>query len=135
MKDRHRALYDYLLAKGDNYTLQHQVASDLYEHYGNGECYFELKQYHNTAERCHLSQDIADINISPEFEKIIISSPKGIKLANEAEFFRYIENQRKSTLRKLSRIYKMAKKGGLHNQMDFGGHIVESFLENLPETP
>jgi hypothetical protein len=29
----------------------------------------------------------------------------------------------------------MAKKGNRHNQMDFGGHTVESFLENLPETP
>lgn len=134
MNERQKALYKYLLKKGDIYTLQHNVASDLYKYYGNGECYFDIEKYHDSRERFILSQDIADMNQNPKFEKIIISSSKGIKLANEAEHNRYIKSQYNSAIRKLARIYKMAKKGNANGQIDFGGHTVESFLENLPET-
>ena len=132
--NRQRALYEYLETAGDNWTSQVQVARDLYEHFGNGECCLEPKEYHNTTERLELSQTISKVNFSPEFEKIIISSSKGIKLANEEEFDRYIKGQYKSAIRKLARVYAMAKKGNRNGQIDFGGHTVEAFLENLPET-
>ena len=132
--NRQRALYEYLETAGDNWTSQVQVARDLFEHFGNGECCLEPKDYHNTTERLELSQTISKVNFSPEFEKIIISSSKGIKLANEEEFDRYIKSQYKSAIRKLARVYAMAKKGNRNGQIDFGGHTVEAFLENLPET-
>lgn len=131
--NRQRALYEYLSEVGDNWTPQVQVARDLYEHFGNAECCLEPKEYHDSTERLFLSRCISEINFSPEFEKIIISSSKGIKLANEEEFDRYIKGQYKSAIRKLARVYAMAKKGNRHGQIDFGGHTVESFLENLPE--
>ncbi len=133
--NRQRALYEYLENKGDTWTSQVQVARDLYEHFGNAECCLEPKEYHDSTERLQLSQTISDINFSNEFEKIVISSSKGIKLANEEEFDRYIKGQYKSAIRKLARVYAMAKKGNRDGQIDFGGHTVESFLENLPETP
>lgn len=131
MKDRQIALYEYLLNKVDKYTPQVEVARDLYEHYGNGECCLAPELFHDTTERHFISDDIASINESADFEKIIISCGKGVKIANEDEFDRYIKNQYKATLRKLSRIYKMAKKGNRHNQMDFGGHTVEAFLAGI----
>jgi hypothetical protein len=134
MKDKQRALYEYLKTAGDNWTSQVQVARDLYEHFGNGECCLAPEKYHDSTERLFLSRTISEINFSSEFEKIIISSSKGIKLANEEEFDRYIKGQYKSAIRKLARVYAMAKKGNHHGQIDFGGHTVESFLENLPET-
>ncbi len=134
MKERQIALYEYLETAGDKWTSQVQVARDLYEHFGNAECCLEPKEYHDSTERTFLSRCISDINFSNEFEKIIISSSKGIKLANEEEFDRYVKGQYKSAIRKLARVYAMAKKGNRHNQMDFGGHTVESFLQNLPET-
>ena len=133
--NKHKALYEYLESVGDNWTPQSQVARDLYEHFGNGECCLFPEEYHNTTERLELSQTISHINFSPEFEKIIISSSKGIKLANEEEHRIYVKSLHKSALRKLARVYAMAKKGNLNGQIDFGGHTVESFLENLPETP
>lgn len=133
MNGRNIALYNYLLENGDKWVSQAQVARDLFELFGNGECFFEPKDYHETPERKLLGKAIAEINSNQSFEKIIISSCKGIKLANEAEFDRYIKSQYSATIRKLSRIYKMAKKGNRHNQIDFGGHTVESFLQNLPE--
>lgn len=134
MNEKQRALYVYLLAIGDEWVSEAEVARDLYEHFGNAESYFNPEDYHNTTARRYLTDTVRLINVNPEFEKIIISSSKGIKIANESEFYQYIESQRKATLRKLSRIYRMAKKGGLHNQMDFGGHTVEAFLDKFPET-
>ena len=135
MNERQRILYEYLESRGNHYTFQSEIARDLYAEYGNAECCLEPKEYHNTTERLELSQTISKVNFSPEFEKIIISSSKGIKLANEEEFDRYIKGQYKSAIRKLARVYAMAKKGNRNGQIDFGGHTVESFLENLPETP
>lgn len=134
MSERQKALYEYLVSKNGEWVTHADLARELYRFYGNAECCLEPKDFHNTTERLMILNDCREINLSPDFEKIIIGGNKGIKLANEAEFYRYIESQRKSTLRKLARIYKMAKKGSLHNQMDFGGHTVEAFLENLPET-
>lgn len=131
MSRLHKALYDYLLEKANNWTSQVQVARDLFEEFGNGEAFLEPKSYHDSTERSMLSLTIQEININPNFEKIIISSSKGIKLANEEEFDRYISNQYKATIRKLSRIYKMAKKGNRDGQIDFGGHTVEAFLEGI----
>ena len=134
METKHEALYKYLEEKGDVWSPQVQVARDLYEHFGNGECYFVPAEYHDSHERHIMSQIISEINLSPDFEKIIISSSKGIKLANEEEFDRFIKSQYKSAIRKLARVYAMAKKGNRHNQIDFGGHTVEAFLEKFPET-
>jgi hypothetical protein len=133
--NRQKALYEYLMEVGDEWVSQVQVARDLYEYFGNAECCLEPKEFHDTTERVELSKTISQINFSSEFEKIVISSSKGIKLANEEEFDRYIKGQYKSAICKLARVYTMAKKGNRHKQMDFGGHTVESFLENLPETP
>ena len=135
MTNRQIALYEYLLERGNEYTPQAQIARDLYEYYGNGECCLEPKDYHNTYERLWILEDIREINLSQEFEKLIISNCKGVKIATEEEFDKYIKNQYNSTIRKLSRIYKMAKKGNRDKQMDFGGNTVESFLENIPENP
>ena len=134
MNIRQKALYQYLLQRGENWTTHVQIARELYREYGNAECCLEPKSYHNTTERSYISDDIRAINISPYSEKIIISNKKGVKLANETEFEDYIKNQYNATLRKLSRIYKMAKKGNRNGQIDFGGHTVEAFLEKLPET-
>ena len=133
MNARHYKLYEYLYENEGEYIPQHQVARDLFEYYGNGECCIEPKDYHNTWERVQITKDIREINDSQTFEKIIISNSKGIKLATEEEFNAFIKRQYNSAIRKLARIYRMAKKGNRHNQIDFGGHTVEAFLEKLPE--
>lgn len=129
MNKRQKALYEFLLKRGGEYTTQADVAYALPEYYGNGECYFAQGDFHNTAERFHLSRDIREINLSPDFDKIIISNANGIKIADEAEFDRYIDSQFNSALRRLARISRIAKKGGRHKQIDLNGHTFESFLE------
>lgn len=134
MEHRHRALYEYLLDKGDVWTPQDEVARDLYEYFGNGQAYFVPKEYHDTLERQVLSKTIAEINETFEYEKIIISSCKGIKLANEEEFVRYIKNHYRSIFKKLKRIRIMEKKGNANGQINFNGDEVEAFLNNFEKT-
>lgn len=127
----HVTLYEYLLKKGDVWTPQVNVARDLYALFGNAECCLEPEDYHDTTERCVLTKAIAEINGSTDFEKIIISCGKGIKLANEEEHHRYITNQYRSILRKLKRIYVMEKKGNAHNQISIDGRAIEAFLRGV----
>jgi hypothetical protein len=129
MNTRQIVLYEFLLDKGDEWTPQAEIARELYRDYGNAECCLEPKDYHNTTERQYITEDIRAINLDPHFEKIIISCSKGVKIANEEEFDRYIKAQYNATISKLSRIYKMAKKGNRNGQIDLGGHTVEAFLE------
>jgi hypothetical protein len=134
MNARQEELYKYLLSKGDEWTTHAEIARELYQYYGNAECCLEPKDYHNSTERTLITKDCREISTSTECEKIIISSSKGVKIANEAEAERYLRNQYKALFRKLKRIRTMERKCNLHNQMDFGGHTVEAFLEKLPET-
>ena len=129
--NRQKALYEYLLSRGNEWTTHAEIARELYEYYGNGECCLEPKDFHNTKERTLITDDCREISISPCFEKIIICSSKGIKIANEAEFDRYIKAQYNATIRKLARVYKMAKKGNRNGQIDFVVHTVKSFLEGI----
>lgn len=134
MDNRQRALYEYLLDKGDTWTPQVEVARDLFKYFGNGECCLEPDDYHDTLERHFLTRTIAEMNESFEFEKIIISSSKGIKLANEEEFERYIKNHYRAIFKKLKRVRIMEKKGNANGQIDFNGDTIEAFLNNFEKT-
>lgn len=129
MTERQIALYEYLLEKGDTYTSQAEIARDLYEYYGNGECCLEPKDYHNTNERLRILMDIREINAGADFEKLIISNSKGVKIATEEEFERYIKNLYNSVFKKLKRVRIMEKKGNANGQIDFNGDTVEAFLD------
>lgn len=129
--NKHRALYEYLLSKGDKWTPQVEVARDLFAEFGNGECCLAPEEYHDTHERHILSKVIAEINESYDFEKIIISSGKGIKIANEEEHQRYLVGQYRSVLRRLKRVYIMEKKGNLHNQIGIDGKAIAAFIKNF----
>ena len=134
MNTRQIALYEFLLSKSEGWTTHTEIARELDKYYGNGECFLAPKEYHDTTERTLISLDCREISLSNEVEKIIISCGKGVKIATEEEFDRYIKAQYNATIRKLSRIYKMAKKGNRNGQIDFGGHTVEAFLEKIPES-
>ena len=131
METKHKALYEYLLAKGDEWTPQVEVARDLYEHFGNGECCLAPDEYHDTHERKILSQVISEINGSLDFDKIIISSPKGIKIANEEEHHRFVTKQYQAIFRKLKRAYIMERKGNANGQISIDGRTIEAYLRGV----
>lgn len=129
MNARQKALYNYLLSRNGEWTSQSDVARELYGYFGNAECCLEPKDYHNTTERLKLLYDCREINSNPIFEKIIISNSKGIKLATEEEFYKYINNQYSSIFRKLKRVREIECKAKRNNQINFMGDYVEAFFE------
>ena len=65
------------------------------------------------------------------FEKIIISNSKGMKLATEEEFYKYINNQYRAIFRKLKRVREIERKARRNNQITFMGNFVEAFLKDI----
>lgn len=120
-------LYVYLLDKGDQWTSQENVAYDLSEYYG----YYESDNFHDTYCRMLITNDIRKINESNEVEKIIISSSKGIKLANEEEFAKYISKQYASVFRRLKRVRDKEKKGKAHYNITFDENAEIEVVESL----
>lgn len=123
--ERQAALYAYLLSRGDKWTPMMDAAADLLEYpdWSN-----PATSFHNTTARRWMTKDIEAINSSDRFEKIIISGSRGIKLATEEEFSRFIEAEYKEIFRKLSRVRRIGKKGNLDQQASLSGNITEAFM-------
>ncbi len=131
INEKHHVLYNYLLEKGDVWTSQVEVARDLYAEFGNGECCLAPEEYHDSSERLILSKTISEINLSSDFEKIIISGKRGVKIANKEEHHKYVVRQYAAVLRKLKRIYIMERKGNANGQISLDGRTIEAFLNGV----
>lgn len=121
---RQDAVYTFLLGKPvDKWTSMETVTTTLsmYPSFRNG-------TYHNSRARRILTRDIKAINNSARYEKTIISSSRGIKIANDEEFEKFIDAELKETLTKLKSIYHTARKGGLDGQYEIDGHAIDAFL-------
>lgn len=111
---RQWALYNLLKNNPDRYFTQLEIAYGLREHYDTS---FYNDQFHDSATRHLLTKDIRAINDSDIIQKIIISNSRGVKIASNAEFEKYINAEFAAIFRKLARTRKKAKKAGLDGQM------------------
>lgn len=131
LNSRQFALYNYLKEQGDNWITQIQIVMDLVNYYGDKNWNYE-KNFHDSPARHLLTKDIRAINESNVIQKIIISTPQGIKLANSDEFAIYINSQYAALWRKKSRLDKISKKGKLDGQtrIVFGNErdTIEAFI-------
>lgn len=125
-----KELYEYLMEKGE-WVSQVEIARELFKVFGNNECCLSPKEYHDTTERTELLRVKQQINENPEFHKIVISGKRGLKIATQDEFDRYRKSEYASIFRRLKRIRTMEKKANLHNQIDFCGNAVDSFIEKI----
>lgn len=107
-------LYEYLKGRGDEWTYQSDVANALSDYYDN---FSYCDNFHDSSARMQMTVDIRAINDSGVIQKIVISSPKGIKLANSEEFDRYIRKEIMSAVRRLMRAKHKAGKGNRDGQM------------------
>ena len=135
LNDRQKALYDYLVKQGDQWTKQEQVAYDLLEHYDIRTLCFGA-DFHNSKARQLMTKDIQVINDSEDIQKVIISGAKGVKISTEQEFNKYIKRQYISVFKRLNRVRQKERKGSLNGQTVFGENFafVDAFLnenENL----
>ena len=115
LNSRQWALYNYLKDKGDEWTCQWQIALEIPEYCYDGNA--DAAMFHDSPERHLLTKDIQDINKSNVIQKIILSSPKGIKLASESDFDVYIRSQYAALWRRKERLDRIAKKGRKDGQM------------------
>lgn len=133
LNERQTLLYTYLLQKGDQWTTQENVAYDLSHCYN----YYWSENFHDTGCRHIMTNDIRAINDSDEIEKVIISSSKGIKLANEEEFAKYISKEYASVFQKLQRVRAKEKKGKAHYNVVFEENgeteVIESLLRKFSD--
>ena len=114
LNPRQWALYNLLKNTPDTYWTQIELAYNLREFYDTT---FDDSNFHDSTTRHQLTNDIRAINASDVIQKIIISTPKGVKIASNAEFEQYINAEFASIFRKLARTRKKAKKAGMDGQM------------------
>ena len=124
-RERQEALYAYLLARRHQWTTMQDavLGVGIYPEYDNP------ADFHDSTARRWMTRDIQEINESLDFEKIILSGSEGIKLADRAEYERFLASEYAEIFRKLKRVRKLAQKGGLDRQMDLEGEIRQAFME------
>jgi ribosome-binding protein aMBF1 (putative translation factor) len=111
---RQWAVYNLLKNNPDRYFTQIDIVLRLKEWFSLD---FSFDTFHDSNARHTLTKDIRAINESEAIQKIIISNGKGVKIANSAEFEKYINAEFASIFRKLARTRQKAKKAGLDGQM------------------
>lgn len=129
---RQWALYNLLKNNPGKRFTQAEIAYSLKEYYTLPVVNLN---FHDSAARLAITDDIRAINNSDVIQKIIISDRNGVRLANKEEFEKYIKGQFSAIFRKLERTRKKAKKGGLNGQMrmTFGRErdTVEAFTDGI----
>lgn len=123
---RQEALYRFLLRRGNEWTSMEETTRRV-------ELYPRAKSrvyhsYHNSSARRLLTRDIEQINASDNYEKIIISGNRGIKIADESEFRSFVRAELREIFAKLRRVRRIAKKGSRDQQIDIEGRIAQAFL-------
>lgn len=114
LNQRQWAVYNLLKNNPDRYMTQIEIVYGLKEYYDTS---FYNDQFHDSKARHMLTADIRTINKSDVIQKVVISTPKGIKIASSAEFEQYINAEFAAIFRKLARTRQKARKAGLDGQM------------------
>ena len=115
LNSRQWALYNYLKEKGDEWTCQWQIALEIPEYKYDGKQ--DAALFHDSTARKQMTADIRTINDSSIIQKVIISSSKGIKIANSEEFDLHTRKEIMAAVRRLQRAKRKAEKGNRDGQM------------------
>lgn len=87
------------------------------------------ENFHNSVFRRILTRDLDFINRSAIYHCVIISTNLGVKIANKAECEKMIENERKEAVKKLAKIFVVARKYNLDAQLAITGEEIQMFPE------
>lgn len=136
LNSRQWALYNLLKEQGDEWRVQAEIATLIPEYHYDGTEDYRL--FHDNPARHIMTADIRAINESSVIQKVIISSGKGIKIANKEEFDRYIRKERMAAIRRLVRVRIKERKGGLDGQtrITFGQYerdTIKAFIDSDKE--
>ena len=126
VRRRRNALYSFLLRQ-EGWTSLFDTAYNIREHSPD---YGWLSNFHNSHIRRMITADIEAINNDPQYQRIIISSRRGVKIADRDEFERWVRAEYAEIFSKLGRVRYLVKKAGLDGQYDlFEEEIHASFAE------
>lgn len=120
---RQEALYAFLLERGDKWSSM-AMCTDTIRLYPA----FFTTTYHNSTARRMLTEDIEAINASHKFEKIIVSGSRGIKLATQDEFDKFVAAETREIFTKLKRLRRIISKGSADQLLDLEGKVHEAFM-------
>ena len=121
---RQEALYAFLLERGDKWTSMERCTDTIRLYPA-----FFTTSYHNSTARRMLTEDIEAINASDHFDHIIVSGNRGVKLATEHDYRRFVESEMREIFTKLKRLRRIIRKGRGPAQYDLEGRISQAFLE------
>lgn len=127
LTERQEVLYHYLIHRANinnNYNSKENICNVLNEWYPR---HLEKSNEHNSLVFANLRKDVRAINFS-QVEKIIVSSPKGYKIATKDEAECYIKRKLKSSLIALKLYWKIKGKIALDKQLDINLHEIETFV-------
>ena len=121
-------LYEFLKSQND-WVKQEHISSSLPE-YSVTE---KDTPFHDTMARLNITNDIRAIKKSDVIQKIIISSPKGVKIANEDDFGLYFDRKLIALKKQMKLLYKQLKKAQLNNQTRIVFNSERDFIEAFKE--
>lgn len=88
-------------------------------------------EFHNQKGRRLLTSDIQALKTNETIQKVIMSTTSGIKIVTQEEFNQIYEKEKEAILRRITRLNKLNKKAGLHNQVrlvfNTERNIIEAF--------
>ena len=120
-------LYNFLKEQTD-WVKQEHISSSLPDLYGTDETPF-----HDTMARINITNDIRAIKKSDVIQKIVISSSKGVKIANAEEFDEWFKRKAISLKKQMKLLYKQLKKAQLNNQTRIVYNSERDFIEAFKE--
>jgi len=83
--------------------------------------------------RMHITNDIRAIKNSDVIQKIVISTTKGVKIANAEEFDEWFKRKAISLKKQMKLLYKQLKKAQLNNQTRIVYNSERDFIEAFKE--
>lgn len=125
-------IYNYLKYHTGKWVSQERIAKALFGGDYDEETIALGKDFHNTNIRKYITNSIRRLNESDTIQKIILSSSKGIKIAERDEIDKYIARHINCVVARLNRLKLIAKKASRDGQykITFGKYerqIVEAF--------
>ena len=128
-------LYNFLKDNSDKWVKQVEIALALPKIFPTTE--EDLLDFHNSNCRKAITKCIRNLNASTVIQKIILSTGKGIKIADQTEFEFYIGKKIMSAVRHLQRVKHLADKASKDGQMRIVFNkerdTIEAFIKNYEE--
>jgi hypothetical protein len=115
LSPRHWALYQLLKDNKDVWITEHFIYKKMKQFYKIFD--YNSDNFHDSFARVKIGRDILDLNNSEKIQKIILSSGKGIKIADRKEYKRWSDLRWLSLKRMISRLVVKDKKFKLDGQM------------------